>query len=384
MATTPSTRLAGGFQLIRPAGTGGFGTVWLAKDRRGEQVAVKILNRVHAADPEIVRRFEQEAQLGAAIRHPNVVRLIGHGRQGDQPFLVMEWVEGPTLRQELDARGPRPPARAVAIMRQVLAGLTEIHRHGIILLDFKPANILLDTASSQIKIADFGASCRLGEPYLLRGDRAFGTPAYMAPEQRAGAPVVLETDIYAAGVVLFELIAGRLPDGPNDVPHPATPPALVSVIRRALAPMPEDRFRSAGEMERALEKVLATLPASRPRRRPVAAGLPPVGVPMLAASQPPQHAHVQAQPARAARPGDHMDHDFADALAPAKRASRGFERTARRIGGRAGVIMVILLVALLLGLAQQTAESAARVANGVADAGLEIAEWVQRAGNALD
>ncbi|MDI3340567.1 MAG: serine/threonine-protein kinase [Sphaerobacter sp.] len=364
MAEAPASLVGGRFRLIRPLGSGGFGTVWLATERDQRRVALKLLNREHAADPELVARFEREAQLGGAIDHPNVVRLLGHGRHNGRPFMAMEWIEGPSLRRVLDRRGPLPPAEAAAVAVQVLDGLAEIHRHGVLLLDIKPANILLDSASQVAKIVDFGAACRLGESYLLPGERALGTPAYMAPEQRAGQAVGPETDLYAVGVVLFEMLAGRLPRGSADDPGPGVPAGLAAVVRRALAEDPAARFRTAGAMARALAQALALPQASGDTDR----------YPTIHRRAP---ARRRVGPAR---PLARLDDELTDALSHVTVLSDGFERFAGRVGGRAGLVAVVLVVLLLLGILEQGAVGAAHAYDLTAGVRDEIARWILRAG----
>ncbi|ACZ37557.1 serine/threonine-protein kinase [Sphaerobacter thermophilus] len=336
MVEAPASILAGRFRLVRVVGSGGFGTVWLATERGERRVAVKILNREHAADPELVARFEREAQLGGNVDHPNVVRVLGHGRHDGRPFMAMEWVEGQTLRRVLDRRGPLPPHEAATIARQVLAGLAEIHRRGVLLLDIKPGNIMIGGTGPTAKIVDFGAACRLGEPYLFRGDQALGTPAYMAPEQRAGETVGPETDLYAVGVVLFEMLTGRLPRDADDDLGPAVPPDLAAVVRRALASDPAARFRSAAAMARAIEQAALPLaPIEDTDQRPVVHRPAP---------------QLRRAPSRWL---EDLDAELASAMRSVERLSEGFDRVASTIGGWAGLAAAIVIVLLLLVLIQR-------------------------------
>lgn len=357
VTSSTSARIAGRFRLIKTLGSGGFGTVYLAQDeRRGNKpVAVKLLNEIHLSNPDEVDRFEREARLAESIHHPNVVQVIGHGQEDGRPFLVMECVEGQTLDAYLTARGPLSPERAAAIARQLLAGLAEIHRRRIYLLDLKPANILFDAVSWSAKIADFGAARAAGEPYLIDGELSVGTPPYMAPEQRAGQAIGPQTDLYALGIVLFELIRGDKP--PTDdsgalLPDPALgramPGELRRIILRATAEAPADRFRSADEMSRAMARL--SFPsgrresASTSHSQPASQPLPPHS----AQSQRRLPPRLRARLAQPSRKLAAANADLARALESVEEASAEFERIVLRIGGLLGLTLVTLLVLLLV------------------------------------
>lgn len=288
MATLAPPLLAGRYRLLRRLGSGGFGQVYLATDPAGTRVAVKILAERWAADPEYVARFAREAELGAAIRHPNVVRVLGHSRDGSTHFLVTEWVDGHTLADHLRRHGAMPLADALALIRQVLAGLEAIHRQGIVLLDFKPANVLIDRHTGVAKIADFGAARTAGAPQAA-GELAFGTPPYMAPEQRTAQGAGRAADLYAAGCVLYEMLAGKPLLGPDRRPPANAPEAALAGLQAARVPVtldvaatiyqalsrdPVARFRSAAAMAAALGDPPAPAPAAPPRPTPAPARRP--------------------------------------------------------------------------------------------------------------
>jgi eukaryotic-like serine/threonine-protein kinase len=255
----------------------------------GRFVAIKVLHRDAAAVPEWRKRFEREARALSALAHPNVVPVTDSGIDRGVPFLVMELLQGKTLA-DLIKEGPLPLWRALDIARQTLRGLGFAHGKGIVHRDLKPANVFLQELPDQadhVRLLDFGTAKFLeggsgstGET-LTRVGVVFGTPAYMSPEQAKAAAVDARTDVYAAGVLLFELLAGRRPfvadshEGYMGA-HLTQPVPLLSkvrsglagaplfqlVVERAMAKKPAARFKNADSLLEALEAVVAKLPAS--------------------------------------------------------------------------------------------------------------------------
>lgn len=376
MTTLAPALLAGRFRLLRPIGSGGFGTVYLASDRAGARVAIKILSQRHAADAEHVRRFRREAAVGREIAHPNVVRVLDCGVDGDRHYLVMEWVDGCSLAEYLDRHGPLAPAQAIALLRQVLRGLAEIHRQGICLLDFKPSNVLVEPRSGTAKIADFGTAQALGEPYLLHGEFAIGTPPYMSPEQRAGKALGPEADLYAVGCVLYEMLTGsRLirPDGqPAENAAEAAlaglraagvtiSPDLAAAMYQALCRDPLARFHSAAEMERA---IASDAPSGRaPRTTTVRRAT----TPELA----PPASRRNGVPSLAEARGD-----FVRALAWANGLDGAFERLVGRVGSGRGLLVVVLTVLLVLGIIQHGLAGTLTAYHAAAAARNDAAAWL--------
>jgi len=283
--------LDGRYEVLGRLGSGGMGVVYRGRQAHLERfVAIKVLHRDTAAIPEWRQRFEREARALSALAHPNVVPVTDSGFDGGVPFLVMELLEGKTLA-ELIKEGPLPLGRALDIGRQILRGLAFAHGKGIIHRDLKPTNVFLQALPDQadhVRLLDFGTAKFLegsGSPTLAetltRVGVVFGTPAYMSPEQAKAAPVDARTDVYAAGVLLFELLAGRRPfvaetqDG-YIAAHLAEPvpslakvrpgivaaPAFQGVIDRAMAKDPAARFKDAGVLLAALEEVIAKVPAA--------------------------------------------------------------------------------------------------------------------------
>jgi len=263
---------------------GGMGRVYRATHTMLElPVAVKILS--HVGDDDLARRFEQEAKLIAKIRHPNVVRVLDYGRTGDgRPCFVMEYLEGQPLATKVVPQGMAWP-EACTIMASVFDGLAGTHAAGLLHRDVKPTNILIvNDEDAPVRLIDFGiARDTIGPNRITRGGEIVGTPDYMAPEQLLGYPTDLRADIYSAMVVLFELIAGRLPfanaDGSDltallgrlntaveqiEVPkeQPSVPPALLNLLVTGLSTDPERRPPTAAAVARDLRAIIANTHAN--------------------------------------------------------------------------------------------------------------------------
>ncbi|MBX6342429.1 MAG: serine/threonine protein kinase, partial [Thermomicrobiaceae bacterium] len=209
--------LAGRYRLTRRIGEGSFSETYLATDSAlGRQVAVKVLREQYARDPRFVARFEREARAAAAVAHPNVVEVFDYGRDAQTLFIVMEWVDGSDLKHLIMERAPLPIPEAVRLIREILRGLGAIHRAGIIHRDVKPQNVLL-ARDGTAKITDFGIARGALDTGLTDTGMALGTAAYMAPEQASGQRLTPAADLYSAGVILYEMLTGRLPF-PGDNP----------------------------------------------------------------------------------------------------------------------------------------------------------------------
>jgi beta-lactam-binding protein with PASTA domain len=274
MSTTDRTQgmlFAGRYLLGRKLGSGGMADVWLAEDKElGRRVAVKILHERYASDEQFVERFRREATNAAGLSHPNIVSIYDRGEADGSYFIVMEYVEGRTLKELVVTRGPCPIPVAISYTRQVLAALRYAHRHAIIHRDIKPHNVIVDH-EGRVKVADFGIA-RAGTSQITEAGSIIGTAQYLSPEQARGAPVDESSDLYSTGVVLFELLTGAVaftgetpveiamkhisqtPEAPS-VKRPEIPHDLDLVVLRALAKEPADRYRSAQEMDRDLELV---------------------------------------------------------------------------------------------------------------------------------
>jgi serine/threonine protein kinase len=271
-----SGRAVGGYQIGTRLGGGGMGTVYRATAPDGRAVAIKFLSPVLAGSPELVARFAREIEVLAGLDHPAIVRVLGQGEDGGVPWFAMELVEGEDLRARL-RRGGLGREEAAAIFGRLLAALAHAHDRGIVHRDLKPANVLL--APDGARLADFGvarweaedpgAATRLTETAAV-----IGSLPYMSPEQRRGATIDRRSDLFSLGVMLYEAIAGSVPQGAFRTPsaaNPAFPRALDRLVLVLLAPDPVDRPASAEEARRALVAALA--PRSRARLIAASSGL---------------------------------------------------------------------------------------------------------------
>jgi serine/threonine-protein kinase len=261
--------LAGRYRLARALAHGGMAQVWEARDEvLDRMVAVKVLHPHLAGDEALVARFRQEAVAAARLSHPNVVATYDTGVDQGFPFIVMELVWGKPLRRVLDEDGALPVERALDIAAQVAGALDYAHRSGIVHRDVKPGNILL-CDDGRAKVADFGIAKALAGSDLTQTGMVLGTARYLSPEQVNGLPLDGRSDVYALGVVLYEMLCGAAPfDGDTDMAialsrlhrdppsvierRPEIPPALQVVVTRALARSPQDRFAGAADLRAAL------------------------------------------------------------------------------------------------------------------------------------
>src|SRR3954451_12784658 len=243
--------LDGRYAIEARVARGGMASVYVATDIRLERrVAVKVMHPALAEDPDFVARFNFEARAAARLSHPDAVAVYDQGSDADHVFLVMEYVEGATLRDILRQRGRLSPGEPLAVMDHVLAALGAAHTAGLVHRDVKPENVLV-TPDGRVKVSDFGlAPARAGRPVTGDSGMMFGTAAYVAPEQVTGGVADVRSDVYSAGVLLFELLTGVVPfsgDTPvavayrhvnEDVPAPSTligglPPELDALVAAA-------------------------------------------------------------------------------------------------------------------------------------------------------
>ncbi len=257
------------YRLLALLGEGGMAEVYRAEDLLlGRQVAVKLLREQLARDQSLLTRFRDEARAAASLSHPNIVAVYDVGYDLGRHFIVMEYVDGPTLKDLLRQAAPFPVARAVELAMQVLSALDLAHRRGIIHRDVKPQNVLL-TADGQAKVTDFGIARLATAAALTQTGEVFGTAYYLAPERASGQEATAAADIYAVGILLYEMLTGKLPftgDSPVEVAlkhlqqepdppgrlNPAVPAGLEQVVLRAMAKDPALRFPSAADMRQAL------------------------------------------------------------------------------------------------------------------------------------
>ena len=274
--TTPRL-LSDRYELGDTLGYGGMSEVHRGMDKRlGRDVAVKVLRADLARDPQFQLRFRREAQNAAALNHPAIVAVYDTGEVqsefGPLPYIVMEYVDGHTLREIVKTQGPMSQQRVIEVMADVCAALDFSHKHNIIHRDVKPANIMINRAGA-VKVMDFGIARALGEGQNVTQTAAvIGTAQYLSPEQARGEAVDARSDVYAAGCVLFELLTGEPPftgdtpvavayqhvredpRSPSEV-NPQVTPALDAIVLKALSKNPANRYQSAAEMRADLVRV---------------------------------------------------------------------------------------------------------------------------------
>ncbi len=277
--------IEGRFVLLESIGQGGMAEVFRALDGlHRKECAVKLMRTAYAGDEKSIRQFFAEARTVRRLRHPNIVRIVGFGCTVDgHPYMAMELLRGWSLASVLKTHGALPPERAVQIMVQLMDALEAAHRHGVIHRDLKPENIFLvprDDGSEQVKLLDFGIAQFRGSA-VLGSNEICGTPTYMSPEQVRGRPAMPQTDLYAAGVLLFELLAGTTPfKGKRAVDilkcHLKSRPQRISevmgsggsdeldvLVARLLAKRPEQRPESASEVADELTRIFADVAHQR-------------------------------------------------------------------------------------------------------------------------
>jgi beta-lactam-binding protein with PASTA domain/predicted Ser/Thr protein kinase len=306
----------GRYRIIRKLGAGGMANVYLAEDQElGRRVAIKILDDRHAADDSFIERFRREAKNAAGLSHPNIVSIYDRGEAEGTYYIAMEYLSGRSLKELIVGRGPTPIRIAIDYTRQILAALGFAHRNGIVHRDIKPHNVVVD-ADGRLKVTDFGIA-RSGASQMTEVGSIIGTAQYLSPEQARGAPVDQRSDVYSVGIVLYEMLTGKVPftgETPleiamkhlSEVPVPPSevrsdvPEDLDLVVLRALAKDPEDRYQTAEEMDADLARIQRGLSVSSETTdaaTAVLAGAGISGAPTIIAPRPTQVAPPQP-PAR--------------------------------------------------------------------------------------
>ena len=267
------------YVIKRKLGSGGMADVYLAEDQElGRRVALKLLDDRHASDEQFVERFRREAQSAAGLNHPNIVSIFDRGRAEGTYYIAMEYLDGRTLKELLVRNGPTPIPIAIDYARQILSALAFAHRNGIVHRDIKPHNIVVG-GDGRLKVTDFGIA-RSGASQMTEVGSIVGTAQYLSPEQARGAPVDPRSDLYSLGIVLYEMLTGKVPftgETPveiamkhlSEVPKPPSelrpevPHDLDAVVMRALAKDPGQRYGSAEEMDADLARVARGVAVSR-------------------------------------------------------------------------------------------------------------------------
>ncbi len=268
------TVLNGRYKLLERTGSGGMAVVYKAHDLvLGRLVAVKMLHESFSSDPDFLSRFRQEAYAAAGLQHPNIVTVHDIGEDNGRHYIVMEYVDGRTLkdlvRQYNEEGELMPTNRALDLSIQISEGIGYAHRAGLVHCDVKPQNVLV-THDDRIKVADFGIARAVSEASQhIDDDRVWGTPSYFSPEQAAGEQPSPASDVYAIGVMMFELLSGQLPFNASSQaalalkhiqetpPHvselnPAVPEQLDLIVNKLLAKEAAGRYRTAGQLSRIL------------------------------------------------------------------------------------------------------------------------------------
>ena len=333
----PGEHYIGKYRVKSELGRGGMGAVYLAEQPGlGREVAIKEL--IQSADPVALKRFLQEAQVMARTSHPNLVQVHDMELQGNVNYLVLEFVRGRSLREWMN-HGPIPPPQVFAVMHGVLQALDYAHRHAIVHRDMKPENVLI-ADEGMVKVADFGIARLMDDTGVggtaTKTGTTVGTPQYMSPEQVASSKVDGRSDIYSAGVMFYELVAGQPPfsasdlDGPftlmaKHVQAPPKPPSvfqpglnpeLEQIILKALAKRPEERFQTGQEFDVAMSRVAdqmcpgwrqslepgADLSRMVPQASPAMSPSTPIGIAIAQPTSAIPQAHVVYNPTPPVKP----------------------------------------------------------------------------------
>lgn len=263
------------YRIVRQIGRGGMADVYLARDLilDGEEVAVKVLRTNYQTDQIAVQRFQREARAMAELDHPNIVRISDIGEEDGQQYLAMEYVDGLDLKRYIKENAPLSNDEAVRIMGQILLAMRLAHTRGIVHRDLKPQNVLL-TQDGTAKVTDFGIAVAFAETSLTQTNSMLGSVHYLSPEQARGSKATVQSDIYAMGIILFEMLTGRIPyDGDSAVTialqhfqkplplireeNPRVPQALENIVLKATAKKLTERYKTVAEMYADLASALS-------------------------------------------------------------------------------------------------------------------------------
>src|SRR5436309_9203672 len=268
------------YKVVSRLGSGGMADVYLAEDEQlGRKIALKLLHRRFAEDPDFVERFRREAQSAAGLQHPNIVSVYDRGSFDGTYYIAMEYVPGRSLKQVIRQEAPIDPVRAIDITIQILKAARFAHRHGVIHRDLKPHNVILDD-QDHVKVTDFGIA-RAGASDMTETGSIMGTAQYLSPEQAPGHAVSATADLYSVAVVLYELLTGRVPfDAESAVTialkhvseaptaptriNPRIPPELEQVVMWTLNKNPADRPNDADELITALQSARQAILSGSP------------------------------------------------------------------------------------------------------------------------
>lgn len=347
MSTTPDV-LADRYEVGRMIGSGGMAEVYEGRDRLlARRVAIKVLLTQYSRDHSFLTRFKREAQSAASLSHPNIVGVYDTGVQDGTNFIVMEYIEGRTLRDVIRSEGPMAPEHVIAVAADVCSALGAAHARGIIHRDIKPANIMI-TSEGQVKVMDFGIARATASESITQTAAVVGTAQYISPEQAQATGVDARSDLYSLGVCLYEMLCGRVPFTGNtpvaiayqhvrDAPPPLSqlnpniPEPLQAIAMKAMAKEPEFRYQSAAEFRADLERARYGQPVT---------AMADSAATMAMAGTSPQTAYMGGSPTQSFQP------------APDPYGRDGYnDEEERKGGGIASKILVFLaVVAVVAGL----------------------------------
>lgn len=375
----------GNYKILEKIGEGGMGSVYKGVDLMLERdVAIKALRPELARQPQIVERFRSEAVTLAKLNHPNIATLHSFFRQGEDFFMIMEFVRGDTFDHIIRKNGAMPVDRAVSLFCQSLEGIDHAHKLGIIHRDIKPANLML-TEAGLVKVMDFGIARVLGSARMTREGHLVGTIEYMSPEQIRGQEADSRSDIYALGILLYEMLTGHVPfesqseyelmksqieaapKPPREfAPHISLP--IEEAIMRSLAKRPDSRFQTAGEFRNVLVTCMraATNPLDNTPRGAYAAPATRISNPRITPAPVPTAAEVKetrlpSPPVPTVHGSPATDRDWVTqapaATDPPARSSLMSRLTWKHFAGAAGAVVVLVVVPLgLMGLGDSGSE----------------------------
>ncbi len=311
------------YRIVRKLGSGGMAEVYLAEDEElGRKVALKMLDERHARDDQFVERFKREARNAAGLSHPHIVRIYDRGQAEGTYYIAMEYLDGPTLKELLVRKGPTPPLTAIKFAREILSALAEAHKHDIVHRDIKPHNVIV-SPDWTVKVTDFGIA-RSGASQMTEAGSIVGTAQYLSPEQARGKPVDQRSDLYSLGIVLYEMLTGKvpftgdaaveiamkhlsaIPDPPSKL-RPEISHDLDAVVMRALAKDPADRYSSAEEMDADLARVARGAAVSRSTEEAMTSVLAGSGISSAMTSIVPREALTPPPAPPAYRPPSYYD-----------------------------------------------------------------------------
>ncbi|MDQ2799488.1 MAG: serine/threonine protein kinase, partial [Armatimonadota bacterium] len=292
--TTLPPRALGPYELVREAGSGGMSTVYEARDTRiGRRVALKVVSIPGYLSPDMKQaqaaRIKREARSIARLSHPNIVSVHDVGEQDGHHYIVMEFLDGQTLRSRMNDGPPLSTTEILHILEGVAGGLDAVHAQNVVHRDVKPSNVML-LPDGRVKLMDFGVARQVDDTMVTQAGTMVGSPAYMAPEQIEGQVPTLASDVWSLGALLYEMLAGHPPFTAKGIPQvmyqiahnppppiPGVSPAVQQILNRALEKDPAKRFASAGELVYAFRRALnpeAGVPAAPVRLLPAAARAP--------------------------------------------------------------------------------------------------------------